>query len=86
MCDELPSPVTAELPNGSDWQCIQLWVAMALDYLYDHGFCFYVAPQTDNMEPMNVPSRILRNTLKYSHTLPRPRLLPIMYKSPCSFA
>jgi hypothetical protein len=81
--DELPSLVTAELPNGSDLQCIQMWVAiMALDYLYGHGCCCYMAPQTDNMESMNVPSKILRNTLKYSHTLPP---LPIVYKPPCSF-
>eukprot|EP00978_Attheya_sp_CCMP212_P042237 scaffold254070_cov41-Attheya_sp.AAC.1 len=47
MWDDIPAPVVAAVPDGISAHIMQLWVAMALDYLGDQGFEFQVSPLVD---------------------------------------
>eukprot|EP00978_Attheya_sp_CCMP212_P009486 scaffold22451_cov45-Attheya_sp.AAC.3 len=47
MWEDIPAPVLAAVPDGISAHIMQLWVAMALDYLRDQGFEFQVSPLVD---------------------------------------
>eukprot|EP00978_Attheya_sp_CCMP212_P025312 scaffold81137_cov52-Attheya_sp.AAC.5 len=47
LWEDIPAPVLAAVPDGTFAHIMQLWVAMALDYLRDQGFEFQVSPLVD---------------------------------------